>query len=140
MSSGYSLINKGEFIIGNDLKEFIAEIANSSIKSEILEFMYYNPTNVFNPSLIAQAIGRKEEQVREALSDFVEADLLRQIRDVPAVSYTAVANDRLQDLLDRFVRLFNSSNGRELVRSIIDDMSAGSRYYRREYICAGKKS
>lgn len=137
MSSSLPLVKKEDFIIGNDLKEFIAEIANSSIKSEILEFIYYNPSTLFNHFLIAQAIGRKEEQIKEALSDFVEARLLRQIREEPTPAYTTIGNNKFHDLLDRFIRLFNSSNGRELVRSIIDDMSAGNRYYRRERITAG---
>ncbi|MEQ8222018.1 MAG: hypothetical protein ABRQ37_06920 [Candidatus Eremiobacterota bacterium] len=132
MSARLTLGNRRDFVIGSDLKYFIAHIANSSIKSEILEFFYYNPSTVYSPFLISEAIGRKEEQVKEALDDFVEAGLLRQIRDVPSPSYVPMENSSFHDLLDKFIRLFNSNNGRELVRSIIDDMLAGNRHYNRK--------
>ncbi|HPZ07791.1 MAG TPA: hypothetical protein PL110_06740 [Candidatus Eremiobacteraeota bacterium] len=131
MSARLTLGNKRDFVIGSDLRDFIAQIANSSVKSEILEYFYYNPTSVYNPFLIAQAIGRKEEQVKEALNDFVESGLLRQIRDFPSPSYVPTENNSFHDSLDKFIRLFNSSNGRDLVRSIIDDMAAGNRHYHR---------
>lgn len=132
MNVSVPLGDKKDFVIGSDLREFIVEIANSSIKSEILEFIYYNPCTVFSAFLIAKAIRRKEAQVKEALADFVEANILRQLRDVPTPSYTTIENSKFHDLLDRFIRLFNSNNGRELIRSIIEDMETVSRYYIRE--------
>jgi len=69
-------LKAGNFFIDRDLTDFIVQVANSSLKTEILDFVYYHPSGVVNSYLIAKKIGRKERHVEEALSEMSEYQLL----------------------------------------------------------------
>lgn len=121
MSSCISLVCENSFIINDELRFFIRDIANTSIKTEILEFIYYNPLAIYNPSYIAQALQRKEEQIKEAIGDFVEKRILKPVQHISMTLYSV--NSRFYDIIDRFIKLFTSDNGREIVCSIVHENS-----------------
>ncbi len=128
--STYSLIDSGNTVISSDLRNFIVQVANSSLKTEILEFIYYNPNSVFDSSLLAVELERKEEQIKRALSDFVEANLLSPVENISEAYYIPVKNSKFLELLNKFVKLYNSPNGRQIICSIIIDRTNDNHFYK----------
>ncbi len=128
--SGSSLIDIGNTLISSDLRNFIVHVANSSLKTEILEFIYYNPNSVFDASLLAAELERKEEQIKKALSDFVAANLLSPVEYISEPYYIPVKNSKFLELLNKFVTLYNSPNGRQIICSIIIDRGNDSHLYK----------
>ena len=127
-----SLTNRENTLIGNDLKNFIIQIANSSLKTEILEFIYYNPKRLLDSSLLARGLERKEEQIKKALSDFVEAKVLDHMKNIHGTYYIPVKNSEVLELLNKFIKLFNSQGGRGIICSIIIN-SGNNNYYRKNF-------
>ena len=125
-----SLIDKGNTLISSDLRNFIVHVANSSLKTEILEFIYYNPNSVFDSSLLAVELERKEEQIKRALSDFVEANLLSPVESRSEPYYIPVKSSKFLELLNKFVKLFNSQGGRGIICSILID-GGNNNYYQK---------
>lgn len=128
--SGSSLTDRGNTLISSDLRNFIVQVANSSLKTEILEFIYYNPNSVFDASLLAVELERKEEQIKKALSDFVAANLLSPVEYISESYYIPVKNSKFLELLNKFVTLYNSPNGRQIICSIIIDRGNDNHLYK----------
>lgn len=125
-----SLTDKGNTLISSDLRNFIVHVANSSLKTEILEFIYYNPNSVFDSSLLAVELERKEGQIKRALSDFVEANLISPVENRSESFYIPVKNSKFLELLNKFVTLYNSPNGRQIICSIIIDRENNNHCYK----------
>ena len=128
--SHMSLLNTDNTLISTDLKNFIVYVANSSLKTEILEFIYYNPNSVFDSSLLALELDRKEEQIKRALSDFVKANLLSPVENIKGIYYIPVKNSTFLELLSKFVKLYNSPNGRQIICSIIIERDNNNHCYK----------
>jgi len=128
--SHMSLLNTDNTLISTDLKNFIVYVANSSLKTEILEFIYYNPNSVFDSSLLALELDRKEEQIKRALSDFVKANLLSPVENIKDIYYIPVKNSTFLELLSKFVKLYNSPNGRQIICSIIIERDNNNHCYK----------
>ncbi|MEQ8190019.1 MAG: hypothetical protein ABRQ39_18760 [Candidatus Eremiobacterota bacterium] len=129
--SHMSFLNTDNTLISTDLKNFIVYVANSSLKTEILEFIYYNPNSVFDSSLLALELDRKEEQIKRALSDFVKANLLYPVENIKDIYYIPVKNSTFLELLSKFVKLYNSPNGRQIICSIIIERDNNNHCYKR---------
>ena len=127
---GSSLIDRGNTLLSSDLRDFIVQVANSSLKTEILEFIYYNPNSVFDASLLAAELERKEDQIKKALSDFVAANLLSPVEYISEFYYIPVKNSKFLELLNKFVTLYNSPNGRQIICSIIIDRGNDDHLYK----------
>lgn len=118
----------GNYGINCGLKEFIAEIANSSIKLEILDFIYSNPSTFFDSFHIAQSLGRDEIRVKEVLEDFVENGLLTKALEEPVTLYAHTFNNRYEKIINTFMKVYNSPSGRRLAISLLNGANQDHNY------------
>jgi len=119
MSMASTVEYDSEILIDSALKDFVREIANSSVKGEVLEFIYYNPYSVFTTFSLSRAIKRKEEEIKRVLYDFFKMKILKTVKEAPLPVYIFASDDKLYNLLDRFVKTFNNPEGRGKMVSII---------------------
>ena len=121
MKTNRALKSKDENLIENDLKKFIREVVNSSLKAEILQFIYYNPYSVFTTSSLANSIKRKEQSIKKVLADLFKKKIVKKIKGAPLTLYIFAPDKNFISLLDRFMKTFSGHVGREEVAAIINE-------------------
>lgn len=61
-----------------DIKDVMDDLFGSETKIDLLTFFRNNPTLTSSPKEISEMVGRKQDQVERALTDFIEMGLLNE--------------------------------------------------------------
>jgi len=102
--------------INGETREFITNFVDSFVKWDLLVFFYHNPNAVDNPNNIASRLGRKEEEVKEALEELKKKGLLSTKGESIYAFETSEENKKM---IEKFTKLLKDRNSRLEVLSLV---------------------
>jgi len=105
--------------ISKSLRDFIVNVVNTSLKAEVLSFLYYNPFALFSASMLARALGREQQQIEECLQDLVAAGIIEQI--TPQGAYKTTTSSKKFALIKEFMRLYTKPEGKKIFRKLLEE-------------------
>jgi hypothetical protein len=86
------------------LLEFLQAKVNSFVKWDLIRFFHDNPHTTDTAENIARYAGRSIETIRTGLTELAEDGVLEENQLGAMVVYSLVADDRIREMMDQFVR------------------------------------
>lgn len=114
MNRQRNLPQKGNMIpqIDVELERFIEKYVNSFIKWDLLVFFHENPGTTDTSTSLANHLGRRPEDVRKALDELVEGEVLTVQADDPNIIYQYQPSPKVQPLIENFIKSLDSREKR----------------------------
>ncbi len=91
----------GKGVVGQELGKFIEEYVDSFVKWDLVTFFSFNPDDTGTADELAARLGRKKEDIKEALDDLAERNLLKCNQDNDKI-YSFSPSDELKGKVDAF--------------------------------------
>ncbi len=109
-----------------EIETFIKKCINSFVKWDLLVFFHYNPTVSDNPKNIATRIGRNEEEVREALEELKNENIL-DLKDETTQTYSFSPAEKNRVMIEKFIELLKDRQARlQMVSLVLNSLRKGS--------------
>ncbi|HIE08653.1 MAG TPA: hypothetical protein EYP65_02260 [Armatimonadetes bacterium] len=113
------------------VREFLVSVINSRVKLDLVLHFHRNRYTLDYAGGVAQKVGRREEEVRRALEELVEAGVVvrhtsKLHSDRPPI-YAYTRDPRTQALVARLAEYCSSEGGRREVETIIDNAGGEER-------------
>lgn len=103
--------------LGPEIERFIEHRIHSPLDMDILVYFHKNPITVESAKEIARRLGKDAREVGKALRLFEARGIVRNMATAGAPLYAYSAGDNLLPIIDRFVKLITSREGRAIVDS-----------------------
>ncbi len=100
-----------------EIKRFIEHRIHSPLDMDILVYFHKNPITVESAKGIARCLGKDIKKVAKALRRFESRGIVRNMSAGGVPLYAYFAGDNLLPVIDRFVKLITSREGRAIVDS-----------------------
>ncbi len=102
-----------------DLQEFIATVANSFVKIELIKFFYHNPHFLGTAHDLAVAIGRNVARVSEGVGELVTTGIIQKSGEKNGAIWSYQPNEAIHQKATLFIRAYEEHDRR---RWIVDEV------------------
>ena len=103
--------------LDEEVKRFIDQRIRSLLEMDLIVYFHNNPVVAESAKQVASRLGKDVKEVARALHEFEARALVRNMATGGAPIYVYAAGDNLRPIINRFVRLVSSREGRSLVYS-----------------------
>lgn len=99
----------------SDLEEFIAKVANSFVKIELIKFFYHNPHFLGKTSDISQAIGRTPKRVSKGIDDLVIQGVIQKSGQKSAAIWSYKPEESMHEKITQFIKAYEGPDLRQWI-------------------------
>ena len=108
-----------------DLEEFIAKVANSFVKIELIKFFYRNPHFLGKTGDISLAIGRNPKQISKGIDDLVVQGVIqKKSGQKNAAIWSYAPEESMHKMITQFI---NAYEGPDLRQWIVNQVIRGGK-------------
>jgi len=100
LSDGEGAVLDSRSVLGEELNNFIEEYVDSFVKWDLVTFFSFNPDAVGTSDDLASRLGRKTDEIRDALENLTEKKLLKF--DAKDKVYSFSPSEDLRDKVKSF--------------------------------------
>ena len=98
-----------------DLEEFIAKVANSFVKIELIKFFYHNPHFLGGGQDLSLAIGRDLKRVSKGINDLVVHGVIQKSGQKSAAIWSYQPDKTMHKKISRFVQSYEETDLRQWI-------------------------
>ncbi|MCD5391137.1 hypothetical protein LR007_04670 [candidate division NPL-UPA2 bacterium] len=103
--------------LNEEVKKFIGQRIRSLLEMDLIVYFHNNPVASESAKQVASRLGKDVKEVTRTLREFEARGVVRNMATAGASIYVYAAGDNLCPIINRFVRLVSSREGRSLVYS-----------------------
>jgi len=100
-----------------DVEQFIVDVIDSLVMWELVVFLWNNPGVTDNASGIAARLGRRSQDLTEALNSLVSHRILQKWGDPSEPIYAYHPTPALAKAIEKFMEFNNSKQGKLIIWS-----------------------
>ncbi len=101
--------------LDEEVKKFIDHRVHSLLEMDLIVYFHNNPVASESAKQVASRLGKDVKEVARTLREFEARGVVRNMATGGAPIYVYAAGDNLRPIINRFVRLVSSREGRSLV-------------------------
>ncbi len=101
--------------LDEEVKKFIDQRIHSLLEIDLVIYFHNNPVAAESAKQVASRLGKDVKEVIRTLRQFEARGLIRNMATGGAPIYVYAAGDNLRPVINQFVRLVSSREGRSLV-------------------------
>ncbi len=113
-----------QFKWDKDLEEFVAEVADSFIKIELIKFFYHNPHFLGKTGDISLAIGRDPKKVSKGIDDLVVQGIIQKNGQKSAAIWSYAPEASMHKKITQFIKAYE---GPDLRQRIVNQVIRGGK-------------
>ena len=98
-----------------DLEEFIAKIADSFVKIELIKFFHYNPHFLGKTGDISLAIGRNPKKVSKGIDDLVLQGILKKNGQKSTAIWSYAPEASMHKKITQFIKTYEGPDLRQWI-------------------------
>ena len=103
--------------LDEEVNHFVEHRIHSLLDVDVIVYFHNNPVAAEGARQVASRLGKEVKEVAKALREFEVRGLVRNMATSGASIYIYAAGDNLRPIIDRFVQLISSREGRSLIYS-----------------------
>ncbi len=103
--------------LDEEVKKFVDHRVHSLLEMDLIVYFHNKAVGPETAKQVASRLGKDAKEVTRSLREFEARGLLRNMATGGAPIYVYAAGDNLRPIINQFVRLVSSREGRSLVYS-----------------------
>jgi hypothetical protein len=98
-----------------ELEKFIAAVANSFVKIELIKFFFHNPHFLGTVQDVSMAIGRDPKRVSKGIDDLVTVGIIQKKGHKSGSLWTYTPDETLQKKITHFIKAYEGPDLRQWI-------------------------